>query len=471
MEPERFLTAALRDAPWGDTVARVLAAAVNAVEPSAAVRRYLQRDGDTLHVGERAYNLAAYERVFVVGAGKAGAPMAQAAAEVLGARLTGGVVIVKEGHLGSQKEESRTQRQDQDSSFIFHTSSFILLEAGHPVPDQRGVDATQRIADLLGGTTERDLVIALISGGGSALMMLPVPGVRLEDMQQLTSALLACGATINEMNTLRKHLDQVKGGGLARMAHPATLVTLILSDVVGNPLDVIASGPTVPDTSTFADAWGILEHYNIVAQVPMSIQNYLQDGLAGKVAETLKPGDPLFAHVENVIIASNAQAARAALETAHAEGMHPLLLTTYMQGEAREIGRAMAAIGREIAASGQPLSRPCCMVAGGETTVTLRGDGTGGRNQELALATVADLAGLEHVALVALATDGGDGPTDAAGAVVTGATLERARALGLDPAAFMARNDAYHFFAALDDLLRPGPTNTNVNDLTFVFAF
>ena len=314
-------------------------------------------------------------------------------------------------------------------------------------------------------------MIALISGGGSALMMLPVPGVSLEDIQRLTSGLLACGATINEMNTLRKHLDQIKGGGLARMASPASLATLILSDVVGNPLDVIASGPTVPDTSTFADAWGILEHYNIVAQVPMPIQNHLQNGLAGKAAETLKPGDPTFAHVENVIIASNAQAAQAALETARMEGLNTLLLTTYMQGEAREIGRAMAAIGREMAASKQPLRRPACIIAGGETTVTLRGEGKGGRNQELALATVADLAGLEHVVLVALATDGGDGPTDAAGAVVTGATLEQAQSLGLDPADFLARNDAYRFFDALDDLLRPGPTNTNVNDLTFVFVF
>jgi hydroxypyruvate reductase len=400
--------------------------------------------------------------VFVVGAGKAGAPMAQAAAGILGARLTGGVVIVKEGHM---------EVTNGAEAIVHRPSSIVLLEAGHPVPDQRGIDATQRLADLLADTPAHDLVIGLISGGGSALMTLPVPGVGLGDMQRLTSDLLACGATINEMNTLRKHLDQIKGGGLARMAHPAALVTLILSDVVGNPLDVIASGPTVPDTSSFADAWGILERYNIVGQAPMSIQNYLQNGLAEKVAETLKPGDPIFAHVENVIIASNAQAAQAALETARAAGMNTLLLTTFLQGEAREAGRMLAAVAREIAASGQPLCRPCCIIAGGETTVTLRGDGRGGRNQELALATVADLDGVEQVVLVALATDGGDGPTDAAGAVVTGATLERAQALGLDPATFLARNDAYHFFAALDDLLRPGPTNTNVNDLTFVFVF
>ena len=471
MEPSRFLTASLRDAAWGETVTRVLAAAINAVEPAAAVRRYLQREGDALHIGKQAYNLADYERVFVVGAGKAGAPMAQAAAEILGERLTDGVVIVKEGHTGMTNDERRTTNDEEAVSIVRRPSSIVLLEAGHPVPDQRGVDGTQRIADLLSDTTERDFVLALISGGGSALLTLPVPAVSLQDMQQLTTALLRCGATINEINTLRKHLDQVKGGGLARMAAPARLATLMLSDVVGNPLDVIASGPTVPDTSTFADAWGILEHYKIVEQVPEPIRAHLRAGMAGDVDDTPKPGNPLLANVQNVLVGSNALAAQAALEAARTAGMQTLLLTTYLQGEAREAGRALAAIGREVADSGQPLNRPCCIVAGGETTVTLRGDGKGGRNQEMALAAVTDMAGLENIIFVALATDGGDGPTDAAGAVVTGATLERAHARGLEPAAHLARNDAYHFFAALDDLLRPGPTNTNVNDLAFVFAF
>jgi len=289
-------------------------------------------------------------------------------------------------------------------------------------------------------------------------------------MQALTRELLACGASINEINTLRKHLDQVKGGGLARMAQPAALATLVLSDVVGDPLDVIASGPTVPDPTTFADAYAILERYGIVERIPPPIVAHLCRGIAGAVAETPKAGDALFERVQNLIIGSNRQAAEGALEAAQAEGFNAMLLTTYLQGEAREVGRVLAALAREIAATGRPVSRPACVVAGGETTVTLRGDGMGGRNQELALATAADLAGLRDVLLVTLATDGGDGPTDAAGAVVTGATLDQARGLGLDPAAQLARNDAYPFFAALGDLLRPGPTQTNVNDLTFVFA-
>jgi hydroxypyruvate reductase len=325
------------------------------------------------------------------------------------------------------------------------------------------------VADLLSQVTERDLVIAVISGGGSALMTLPAPGLALADLQSLTGALLRCGATINEINTLRKHLDQIKGGGLARMAYPATLVTLILSDVVGSPLDVIASGPTVPDPTTFAEAYALLERYGIAASVPPPIIEHLRRGMAGQAEETLKPGDPRFERVQNLIVASNAQAAEAALTAARTEGFNTLLLTTYLQGEAREVGRALAAVARELAATGRPLPGPACVVAGGETTVTLRGQGMGGRNQELALAAVADLAGLPGIALITLATDGGDGPTNAAGAVVTGATLERARQRGLDPLAHLARNDAYPFFDALGDLLRPGPTHTNVNDLVFIF--
>jgi hydroxypyruvate reductase len=471
MHHDQLLTASLRDMPRGAAVARIMAAALEAVDPAAAVRRYLRRDGQHLLVGERAYDLGDYKRVFLVGAGKAGAPMARAAAEVLGQRLAGGVVVVKEGHAGIENAELRIEKNEHDSSFSILNSQFSILEAGHPIPDQRGVDGARRMAELLAQTTERDLVIALISGGGSALLTLPVAGIALADMQALTAALLACGANINEINTLRKHLDQLKGGGLARKAHPADLVTLILSDVVGNPLDVIASGPTVPDPTTFADAYAILERYDVVGRIPEPILAHLRGGLAGAVDETLKPGDPRFARVQNMVVGSSSQAADAALAAARAEGFNTLLLTTYLQGEAREAGRMLAAILRELAATGQPIPRPACIVAGGETTVTLRGKGQGGRNQELALAAVNDLAALPGIALVALATDGGDGPTDAAGAVSTGATLDRARALGLDPAAYLARNDAYPFFAALGDLLQPGPTQTNVNDLAFLFGF
>jgi hydroxypyruvate reductase len=327
------------------------------------------------------------------------------------------------------------------------------------------------MVELLAGGRPDDLVICLISGGGSALLVDPAPGLSLSDLQGLTSTLLASGASINEINALRKHLDRMKGGGLARLASPATLITLVISDVVGNPLDVIASGPTVPDSTSFEEAYDVLRRYQILEQTPPAIAAYLQQGLRGELPETPKPGEPLFDSVQNVIIASNLQAAQAAIFQAQSEGLRPLLLTTFLQGEARYIGRALAAIARQMVATGHPLSRPACVIAGGETTVTLSGDGMGGRNQEMALGAVADFAGLPGVALVTLATDGGDGPTDAAGAIVTGKTQERGLQAGLVADDFLRRNDAYHYFAALDDLLHPGPTLTNVNDLAFIFAF
>lgn len=466
MDQQRFSTATLRSAAWGSDVLHILAAALVAVEPAAAVQAQLRRDGDTLVVGERSYDLTAYERVFVVGAGKAGAPMAQAVAAILADRLTAGLVIIKD-----LQDEALPGAEPAPAEPASASNRLLILPARHPLPDQRGVNATQRIAALLDDATERDLVLVLLSGGGSALLTLPAPDISLDDLQALTSALLASGATINEINCLRKHLDLVKGGGLARMAAPATVAALILSDVVGSPLDVIASGPTVSDSTTFADAEAVLQRYNLLDGLPAPIAERLQQGAAGAVVETPKPGEPLFEHVQNVLIGSNVQAAEAARAAAQAAGYNALVLTTYLQGEARVVGQVLAAVASELALRGQPLQRPACVIVGGETTVTLRGEGLGGRNQELALGAVRDLDGLPDVALITLATDGGDGPTDAAGAVVTGATLARATALGLDPDTALANNDAYPFFAALDDLMRPGATDTNVNDLAFVFAF
>lgn len=454
----------LDEAAWGAAVRRILAVALQAVEPGEAVRRSLQRDGDRLIIGGRPYDLGRIDRTFIVGAGKAGAPMAEAAAEILRDRLHAGMVIVKDGHLGDWRPDSHPGQS-------YHLD---FMEAGHPVPDGRGVLGGQRIRRLLADAGPKDLVIALISGGGSALLVAPVESVSLTDLQALTGALLASGASINEINTLRKHLDGLKGGGLAQLCHPARLAALVLSDVIGDPLDVIASGPTVPDPSTFTDAWGILEKYDLIERVPPEIRAYLQHGVDGRVPETPKPGTAIFDRVHNVLIGSNRQAAEAALRQAQEEGFHTLLLTTWLQGEARQAGRFLAAVLRQAAADGRPMPRPACIVAGGETTVTLTGiteDSLGGRNQELALAAAPDLAGLPDVALVTLATDGGDGPTDAAGALVTGETLARARLAGLDPAHYLKRNDSYHFFAGLEDLLRTGPTRTNVNDLAFLFTF
>jgi hydroxypyruvate reductase len=453
-QPLALSTTSMRAFPRGGAVERILAAALRAVDPYQAVRQALKLDGTMLTVAGRRYNLEDYRRVLVVGAGKAAAPMLQAVSDGLGTRLAQAAVVTKEGHtLGALPGDN-----------------LRMFEAGHPVPDERGLRAARAIIELLNSAGEHDLVICLVSGGGSALLVSPSEGIALADLQAMTTSLLRCGASINQINTLRKHLDGLKGGGLARLAAPATLITLLLSDVVGDPLDVIASGLTVPDPTNFQDCLQILARYQIETTVPPNILRHLQLGAAAQIAETPKPGDPLFARVTNQVIASNALAANAALGQARTEGFNTLLLTTFLQGEARQAGVFLAGICRQAAATGQPLARPACMLAGGETTVTLRGNGLGGRNQELALGAVSDLAGLENVLLVALATDGGDGPSDAAGAVVSGETLARAARLNLDPQAFLAANDAYHFFQPLGDLLQPGPTRTNVNDLAFLFV-
>jgi hydroxypyruvate reductase len=451
---------------------------VQAVEPEAAVRRQVRREGSVLHVGNQGYDLRQYERVFLVGAGKAGAPMARALGELVGDVLTSGVVVVKERDGGQETGAGGTAPAEGRAGTVAEELPLALLPARHPLPDERGVAATRRIGTLLEQASERDLVLVVLSGGGSALLTMPAPGIGLDDLQQLTTLLLACGARIEEINSLRKHLDLGKGGGLARLAFPAPVVSLILSDVVGDPLDVIASGPTVPDPTTFADAFQVLERYQLLDQTPPAIVERLRAGMRGEAEETPGEGDPLFARVRHVLVGSNRQAAAAALATAHAEGLHALILTTRLQGEARVVGHVLASVAHELATTGLPggsggpvLPRPSCLIVGGETTVTLRGDGRGGRNQEVALAAVRPLAGLANVALVTLATDGDDGPSGAAGAVVTGETLERARRLGLDPDAALARNDSTGFFAPMGDTIRIGSTQTNVNDLALVFAW
>ena len=351
------------------------------------------------------------------------------------------------------------------------TRQVRIREAGHPMPDAAGVAGARAIVEVLNSTTENDLVICVLSGGGSALLTLPAEGISLEDLRQTTDALLRCGATINELNVVRKHLDVVKGGGLARLAAPAQVITLVLSDVVGNPLDIIASGPTVPDTSTFADAAAVVDRYNLWDGLPRSVTDRLGAGREGRIADTPKLGDPVFKHTQTVLVGSNLLACEAAAAAATAHGFNSLILTTFVEGEAREAGRVLAGVLREIHASSHPLTRPCCIVAGGETTVTVRGEGLGGRNQELALAAAFTLRGIPDVLLASVGTDGSDGPTDAAGAWVDGSTLDRAHLLGLDPFGALAANDSYRLFDRLGDLIKTGPTNTNVNDVYLLFAF
>ncbi len=455
MDPGRFLTSSLRSSPHGEVVTGILAAAISAVDPANAVAKCLQRDDNHLEIGTQSYDLKAIQRILLIGFGKASLPMGQAAADILGEKFTKGILITKSHH----------------PSLAIDNPQLSIANASHPVPDESGVEGAQKIIHLLKETSAEDLVIFLISGGGSALLTAPVPEVSLHDLQMLNKALLSCGADIDEINTLRKHVSQVKGGNLARLACPAQMVSLILSDVIGDPLDVIASGPTVPDPTTYTEAIDIIESYNLTRDIPSSILAHLWRGASGEVPETPKENDTIFECTHDIVVGNNHQAAQAALEKAQEEGFNTLLLTTRLKGEAREIGPALAAIARQVDATGDPIPRPACIIAGGETTVTVHGDGPGGRNQELALSAVEELANLEDALLIALATDGDDGPTNAAGAVVSGHTLDQATRRGLNPAEFLARNAAYDFFDPLGDLLKPGPTMTNVNDLTFLFAF
>jgi hydroxypyruvate reductase len=343
-------------------------------------------------------------------------------------------------------------------------------EAGHPVPDRAGLRGTHQIIDLLSRTGDQDLVIALLSGGGSALLPAPAPGLTLENKQRTTQRLLASGATIQEINAVRKHISAVKGGRMARLAYPSTLISLILSDVVGDSLESIASGPTVPDSTTFSDCLRILRKYNITSKIPPEVRRYLEKGAGREVEETPKADDPAFARTQNLIIASNIQALLAAKAEAVVLGYHSLILSSFIDGETREIARMHAALAREILTRGNPVRRPACLISGGETTVTVRGRGLGGRNQEFALAAAIAIDGLRDVLLLSGGTDGTDGPTDAAGAMADGETVERARALGMEAEHYLRENDSYHFFKPLGDLLITGPTFTNVMDLHIILA-
>ncbi len=430
---------------------RIFDAAVRAVDPGEAIGRHLIRKGTGLHIGQEILDLAKIGKVVVVGCGKAAAPMAAAVEEILGDRVTRGLVVTKYGHVQS-------------------TTRIHIHEAGHPVPDDAGMAGAQAILDHVQGLTPGDLVLVLISGGGSALTPAPVKGISLEEKQALTKALLACGADIREINTLRKHVSRFKGGQLARAAQPAQVRTLILSDIVGDPLDAIASGPTAPDPTTYADALAILHKYRVRGQIPGTIPAHLEAGARGEIPETPKPGEPLFARVRNLIVGSNFQALEAARAEARAIGFTPMILSSFIEGETREIARMHAALAREVRSSGNPVRPPACLISGGETTVTLRGSGKGGRNQEFVLAAALDIAGSPGTVILSAGTDGTDGPTDAAGAIADGDTCSRAIRMGLNPGAAFDTNDAYPFFEKLGDLIITGPTKTNVMDVRLVLV-
>ena len=429
----------------------IFEAGIKAVNPYQAVKHYLKGEGDFLYLLNHTFNLSVFKNIYVIGAGKASAHMALALEEILGERLKAGLIIVKYGH-GA------------------HLKKVKIIEAGHPIPDKNGLYGARALVALAQGFAKEDLVFCVISGGGSALLPLPVEGISLKEKQDTTKALLRCGAPIHEINSIRKHLSQIKGGGLARAVYPATLVSLIISDVIGNELGVIASGPTVADTSTFFECRKILERYHLLSSIPRAVRNHILKGARGKVQETPKPGSAIFKKTINQIIGSNIQCLEAAEKKAKEMGYNTLLLSSFVQGETREVAKMQAAILKEVITSGRPIPRPACVISGGETTVTIHGKGKGGRNQEFALACGIEIAGLKGTAVLSAGTDGTDGPTDAAGAYADWKMVDRAKKLGLDPCHYLDNNDSFHFFEQLNDLIITGSTKTNVMDMIVLLA-
>jgi glycerate 2-kinase len=442
--------------PMRSEAEEIFKSSLEAVNPYRAVNRFVRVKGNRLILGieDQAIaelDLTQYDRISIVGGGKATAPMARAIEDLLGKRIYQGMINVKYG-------------------FTEPLAVTKIIEANHPLPDQNGVKGTRKILDFLKSAGEKDLVFSLISGGGSALLPQPAGKITLQEKQDLTRSLLACGASIDEINAVRKHISSSKGGQMARSAHPATIVNLMLSDVVGDKMDVIASGPFTADRSTFKDVWKVLSKYDLM-RVPASIHEHLKAGLDGLIPETPKANDPVFDQVYNLIVGSNILALEAAREKAQELGYEPLILSSAVEGETREVALVHSAIGKEIISTGRPIPAPACIISGGETTVTIRGKGLGGRNQEFCLAAALDLVDVPpRVVILSGGTDGNDGPTDAAGAVVDTFTVKRGEEQGINAADFLDDNDAYHFLEKTKDLLITGPTKTNVMDVRLILV-
>jgi len=417
------------------------------LDPGQLVKEKVSIRDSTLIVEEREYNLNNYENIYVVGGGKACAPMAKAMEGLLGDKIDNGIIVVKYDHgLSLKKIET--------------------VEASHPIPDENGERGASDILRLLSGTGEKDLIICLISGGGSALLVQPHKGITLQDIQTASAELLACGATIDEINTVRKHLSSIKGGQLAKAAYPSTLITLMLSDVVGDPMDIIASGPTVPDGSTFEDAYSIIQKYSLEEKISNSVCGFLGSGKIGEIEETPEHGNKIFDNTQNVIVGSNKIALNAAEKRAKDLGYNTIVLSSLVEGESRDVAKFFAAIAKEVSRTGTPVSKPACIIAGGETTVTIRGKGKGGRNQEFALSAAMEIEGFEGVVILSAGTDGTDGPTDATGAIVDSNTCKDARKkFNLNAEEFLSRNDSYNFFKKTGEHIVTGPTMTNVMDI------
>ncbi|MFT5730651.1 MAG: glycerate 2-kinase [Desulforhopalus sp.] len=429
----------------------IFQAGLAAVAPGAAVKKFCTRQGSCFRVDGQEYDLDDFERVVVLGAGKAGAAMAKSVEDLLLDRIDEGLIVVKYGHL-EPLEKIR------------------IIEAGHPLPDVNGYSGAKAMLELAKTADEHTLIICLISGGGSALMPSPVSGVSLGDKQKTTELLLDCGADIHEINTIRKHLSELKGGGLARASFPATMVCLVLSDVVGDDLDSIASGPCVADSKTFSDCNRIIKQYALEDEIPLAVIEHLDQGARGLVEETPKEGSVIFDNIFTVVVGCNYEALQVSKEKAEELGYNTLLLSSLIEGETKDAAAFHMALAKEIVLHNEPVTRPACLISGGETTVTIEGQGKGGRNQEFVLATAMKMENMQNTVVLSAGTDGTDGPTDAAGAITDSTVLDRAEDAGLVPLQYLKNNDSYHFFDALGDLYKTGPTNTNVMDVRILLV-
>ncbi|MEM2206518.1 MAG: glycerate kinase [Sulfolobales archaeon] len=423
---------------------RIIEAGLQAADPVRSIKNVVRLEGSRLVVDGKVYDIGS--GVKVLGFGKASASMALAVEEVLGDLIIDGIVIVPKGlkppKLGRIK----------------------VMYGSHPIPDEDTINSTKELLRLC-SQSEGEMFIVLISGGGSALFELPVEPITLNDLRVLTTQLLKCGADIKEINTVRKHVSMVKGGRLAELLYPSNVVSLILSDVVGDPIEFIASGPTAPDPTTYDDAVKLLKRYEIFDSIPASVREVLMKGLRGELRETPKPGDKIFDKVLNYVVASNYISLKAMEEEARRLGYNTLILTSMVEGEAREVGKLLAGVMKNVKKYDEPVRKPAAILAGGETTVTVRGKGIGGRNQELALSVAISIAGLDNVVFASIGSDGVDGVSVAAGGIVDGETVIRGRELGLNPYDFLNNNDSYNYLSRLGSSILTGPTGTNVNDL------
>ncbi|ETA68744.1 MAG: glycerate 2-kinase [Methanolobus sp.] len=427
----------------------IMSEAIAAVDPKACIYRSVVKNGLELLINGRSYDLSLYDNIYIISFGKASISMTKAMEEILGDSLTSGIAITKYGFSGP-------------------LSKVEVYEAGHPTPDDNSIIAGKKVHDFLESTGANDLILFLISGGGSALVTYPRKGISLTDMAKLTDGLIRSGATIDELNTVRKHLCSIKGGGLAKMAFPSESISLILSDVVGDPLDVIASGPTVPDTSTYGDFHEIIERYSIT--LSPAVAGVLEDGLEGVIEETPSSEAPVFEKTSHYLVGNNALALMEAENKASELGYNTMVLTSSVIGEAREVAKVFAAIAREERRRGTPIPLPACILAGGETTVTMKGKGLGGRCQEMALSFAIEVADLNDVLLLAAGTDGNDGTTDCAGAYADGETIQNGKNLQLDAHMFLSNNNSHGFFKETGDLIKTGPTGTNVMDIYIILV-